>query len=69
MLGEIKPCPFCGNKGELSESDPSTARFNEGAVHFAIQCFAFECMGVKANVWQMSPEDAIGAWNKRAPSK
>ena len=69
MPDKIKPCPFCGNKGEVFESEPSTARFNEGAVHFAVQCFAFECMGVKANMWQMSPEDAIEIWNKRVPLK
>ena len=61
----LKPCPFCGGAGEMSETEPSTARFNEGAVNFAVQCFGFDCQGVKANIWQISPEDAAKAWNKR----
>jgi thiamine biosynthesis lipoprotein ApbE len=63
---KIKPCPFCGGKAELLESEPSTARFNEGAVHFAVSCGSIDC-GVlpKANLWQITPEEAVQAWNKR----
>lgn len=63
----LKPCPFCGGKGELCESEPSTARFNEGAVNFAVQCFGFDCQGVKANIWQITPAEAINKWNRRVP--
>lgn len=62
---QIKPCPFCGGDGEMCESEPSTARFNEGAVNFAVQCFGRECQGVKANIWQISPEEAATKWNTR----
>lgn len=66
MSEELKPCPFCGGKGEMCETKPSTARFNEGAVNFAVQCFAFDCQGVKANCWGVTPEDAADMWNTRA---
>ncbi len=64
-MSNLKPCPFCGGEAEMYESEPSTARFNEGAVHFAVQCLGFYCQGVKANVWQISPEEAVIKWNDR----
>jgi len=63
---QLKSCPFCGEDGQMCESEPSTAHFNQGAVNFAVQCFEFTCQGVRANCWAISPEDAAKQWNKRA---
>lgn len=37
-MKELKPCPFCGGTASIEESEPSTARFNEGSVHFKASC-------------------------------
>lgn len=63
---QLNTCPFCGNAGEMCESEPSTLRFNEGVTNFAVQCFEFTCQGIKANCWSSTPEDAAKQWNKRA---
>lgn len=61
---KLRNCPFCGGEVEMHQSDPSTARFNEGAVHFAVECLGLNCgHGAKANVWQITEEDAARAWN------
>lgn len=63
-MSRLRECPFCGGQPELYESEPSTARFNEGSVHFAIQCLGLNCgHGAKAHTWLSSPEEAISAWN------
>lgn len=51
----------------MRESEPSTARFNEGAVHFSVSCTGFSC-GVmpKGSLWHITPGDAANAWNTRA---
>lgn len=63
---ELKPCPFCGGEAYLLEGEPSTANFNEGAVHFAVACGTLGCQVLpKANLWQMNEDDAVNAWNTR----
>ena len=63
---KLKPCPFCGGEPDLTESEPSTANFNEGSIHFSVSCSGFDCEVMpKANLWQITEEEAILAWNKR----
>ena len=68
-MSELKSCPFCGgNDIKIKESEPSTANFNEGAVNFSIECLSFDCKAMpRLNLWHVTPEDAIDAWNTRAP--
>lgn len=67
MSDKLKPCPFCGGSDlAIKESDPSTARFNEGAVHFSVACLGMNCVMMPVgNLWHISPEDAISSWNTR----
>lgn len=68
----ILPCPFCGENSEVEQCEPSTARFNEGAVHFKVSCppviggYISDCIGSQLNHWEITPEDAINKWNTRA---
>ncbi|EKO3908227.1 Lar family restriction alleviation protein [Vibrio fluvialis] len=66
-MSELKPCPFCGGEAELIQSEPSTARFNEGTVNFAVACYGYKC-GVMPypKLWQITKEEAVKAWNTRA---
>lgn len=72
MTDKIKPCPFCGGKSKVEQCEPSTARFNEGAVHFKVSCppmvggYISDCIGSNLNLWEITPEDAISKWNNRA---
>lgn len=67
MTEQLKPCPFCGKQADLIESEPSKARFNQGCVHFAVSCSDFNCEVMpKGNLWHITPQDAVKAWNTRA---
>ncbi len=62
----LKPCPFCNGAPELIKSAASTVRFNEGAVNFSVSCSGFNCeVKPKSSLWQITPEEAVEAWNKR----
>lgn len=63
---KIKPCPFCGGKATLEQSEPSTARHNEGAVHFAVTCTTQFCLCNVAKFWDIEPSQAKEKWNRRA---
>jgi hypothetical protein len=66
-MDKLKRCPFCGEEAELQESEPSTARFNEGCTSFIVRCSAFNCKVMpKPNLWHITPSDAISAWNTRS---
>lgn len=64
-MDKLKCYPFCGGEALMSICDPSTAKFNEGAVHFKASCKSIDCIATSLNTWQISPEDAATAWNKR----
>lgn len=48
---ELKPCPFCGNEGHLSQHGDS----------YIVSCF--DC-GAQID-YCASEEEAVKAWNKR----
>lgn len=55
---ELLPCPFCGE----------TPVLNHGATDdFDVVCRNRECFGPRTSAFGFS-EDAIAAWNRRAPS-
>ena len=70
-MTELKPCPFCGGKPKVEQCEPSTLRFNEGAVHFKVSCpsmigeYISDCIGSHLNLWEITPEEAISKWNTR----
>lgn len=64
---KLKPCPFCGGKAEIIHSEPSTARFNEGAIHSAVACFNINCRVMPyPKLWEVNEVEAVKAWNTRA---
>lgn len=64
---KLLPCQHCGGKSGLLESEPSKARFNQGCAHFAVSCSDFNCdVMPKGNLWHITPQDAVNAWNTRA---
>ncbi|NQY17733.1 Lar family restriction alleviation protein [Alteromonas sp.] len=66
MINKLKPCPFCGQKAEVIQSEPSRAAFNEGAVHFGVACFNSDCQVMPyPKLWQVNEEEAMMAWNSR----
>ena len=63
-MSELKPCPFCGGKAELTHERDSFLNF---AIYSAIMCS--KC-GVKSPRFQQkcataSDEEAAKAWNRR----
>lgn len=67
MMGEqLKPCPFCGGDAELQKS--LGGPFTEDAVRasFRVVCSDHGCQGGFSNFWHTTPEEAVGAWNRRA---
>lgn len=63
-------CPFCGNKAILVESNPDENK--DGRTWWKIACngepsgLSLNCIGQFINLWHVTPEDAVTAWNKRA---
>jgi Lar family restriction alleviation protein len=63
---ELKPCPFCGNKPEVSEHGPLI----DGEPGIAIWCVSGDCrMDDVGGMNFDSEEQAIKAWNTRTPDK
>ena len=57
MTEELKPCPFCGGKAEISYFDSSC------------QCYDVECNDCGACLMGFEErEEAIETWNKRVKS-
>ena len=52
---ELKPCPFCGSKGEALYS-------NGGPTTYQVRCG--ECTA--EGPWRYSRKGAFAAWNRRA---
>lgn len=58
-MGELKPCPFCGHKGEL-EVGQLGERF--------VRCSNDNCeAGLGGGCWSNTDAGAIEAWNTRVP--
>lgn len=65
MKEELKPCPFCGGKGEASEASFGPV---DNPTVFAV-FHDVTCEGCFAIVHGNSPEEAIKNWNTRLPDK
>lgn len=57
--GELLPCPFCGVTPRLTFDDDKT-------IFYCVQCENDDCLDPVAV--RMEREEAIAAWNRRAPS-
>ena len=53
MMAELKPCPFCGGKAEISLY----------LGNYGVACC--ECPGAVINCRYQTKEEAIKAWNRR----
>lgn len=58
MTIELKPCPFCGSKGEINYREGLEAWVVECSNHF---CMASYMIGMDYD----TEEEAIEAWNRR----
>lgn len=68
-MSELLPCPFCGKKPELREllvhyDDGPHGPVGSYSGHFLVACD--EC-GIE--VGEEYRDDAIAAWNRRAPAE
>lgn len=67
---QIKPCPFCGRPGQLSEDDDIRSKLYTvscGTVWDNVMCFASKTYDRDGdpNISFSTPEEAIKQWNKR----
>jgi Lar family restriction alleviation protein len=61
-MNELKPCPFCGGKGEIEKVD-------EGCFGVGCPNCDFQLMnGPWAIGWHRSRADAATEWNRRTPT-
>ena len=60
-MGELSPCPFCGDADVVIQYDHNDAEW-----YAQCQSRASECPFVVINSAATSREEAIAAWNKRA---
>ena len=67
---KIKPCPFCGESGTLTDSDrwPRRGKYEGQMIRgFTVLCLKMTCPIYHAdNKYWMSGKAAINAWNRRA---
>ena len=63
-MSELKPCPFCGGKAELSHTD-ITSEYGRTSFVFCTKCTASGRM-ISVSPKYCSDECAIEAWNRRA---
>lgn len=71
----LKPCPFCGRPGQLSEEDVFEVYGHNkaytvscGKTHDDVMCFAsitYDRDG-DPNISFQTPEEAVEAWNTRS---
>lgn len=62
---EIPNCGLCGSEPlHIAESEPSTARFNEGAVHYKVICSNDECEKRAIGIWDIQPVEAADTFGK-----
>jgi len=56
MNTQLKPCPFCGGKAELS---------SYGFRGYSANCANYDCIGWTVKRLNPSKNDAIREWNRR----
>ena len=54
---EIKPCPFCGNVGELNYRDKTNT--------YIVECTCNSCVAYWISAKYDTKDEAIYEWNKR----
>lgn len=58
-LNELKPCPFCGSKPQITEN-----KLNLRSILYGVICVGDEHHSVSVGYFQ-SEEEAVNAWNRR----
>ena len=58
---DLKPCPFCGGKAGMIASLSG----REDRVWFVAKCTNHNCIGNYINIWDITPDKAAEAWNRR----
>lgn len=61
MSSELKPCPFCGGKAEI------TMHVDDYGTYYVVCCMTDKCRGSEDYSWSETHnvEEAIKAWNRR----
>lgn len=70
--GELLPCPFCGGIQWNAINSGTTILLNhlqrDKAIRYQVLCQNKKCdVKPKTSIW-ITREDAVKAWNKRAPA-
>ena len=65
-MEELKACPFCGGKPEISVKESYNPTKN--ATQTRVQCSNHWCLG-RNNKWFTNKYDAIARWNIRIERK
>lgn len=70
---KLKPCPFCGKMPEI-QNDTRWPRYGKNAGKsvnaFEVVCKNTDCIIYGAdNVYFLTKEKAVGAWNRRVSEK
>lgn len=61
-MNELKKCPFCGGEAELQCAIDTR-------IHHRVHCSNMDCPANCINLWEMTEERAINAWNNRKPAE
>ena len=57
---KLKPCPFCGEKAEMTKSEKD---------NFKACCANLRCIGSYVYLRHPTEEEAAAAWNRRMSSE
>lgn len=70
-MDELKPCPFCGEMPLLkSDNRYPRLKYCERITAYEVVCQNIDCIIYYAdNVYYRTPDEAIGAWNRRADNE
>ena len=59
-MSELKPCPFCGGEGVITDEDCYGFTYNDWMV-YCENCQTYVGFGLQCE----TPEEAAEAWNRR----
>ena len=66
-MREIKDCPFCGGKAELTEKQPRYG--STDITQYVVRCKGAKCCcGKYSTRYFDTADEAIDMWNMRAPT-
>lgn len=57
---ELKPCPFCGHRPMVQQTQESTP-----TTRYRVGCAQLDCQCIPTTFWQLSPEVVAELWNTR----